>query len=35
MTHTLSELFGADVFIGRHIGPRPDDLWHMPFVTIG
>ncbi len=29
MTHALHDLFGTDEFVGRHIGPRPDDLRHM------
>ncbi|MFW2334805.1 MAG: glycine dehydrogenase (aminomethyl-transferring), partial [Ilumatobacter sp.] len=29
MTHALHDLFGTDDFVGRHIGPRPDDLRHM------
>ena len=29
MTHTLHDLFGTDDFVGRHIGPRPDDLRRM------
>jgi glycine dehydrogenase len=29
MTHTLDDLFGADDFVGRHVGPRPDDVDRM------
>ena len=34
MSTSLSELLGHDDFVGRHIGPRPDDLVHM-LATIG
>ncbi len=29
MTNSLIDLFGSDDFVGRHIGPRPDDLAEM------
>ncbi len=29
MPHPLIDLLGADEFVGRHIGPRPDDLVRM------
>ena len=34
MNPSLAELFAADDFVGRHIGPRPDDV-HTMLATIG
>jgi len=29
MTNSLHDLFGTDDFVGRHVGPRPNDIEHM------